>query len=84
LVSAGFEFRTSALISNASRSLARINTSCALGKDEVTLGYADDLLHGTHTWEVTRVDTMDDFSCLESYLDQDGKLAMSLWIVVID
>eukprot|EP00798_Chlamydomonas_sp_ICE-L_P020389 gene20389-biopygen29161 len=77
VLSVGFGFRTSTYyMSNEIKTLALVKADCVLGKGTVFKGSVDNLLHGEHSWEVARVDSLDDFSCLDSYLDEEGKLPM--------
>jgi len=87
VLSVGFEFRTSAAYMSASIQplpLAHVKADFLLGKGTVFKGSVDELLYGTHSWEVARVGTLDDFSCLDSYLDEEGELSMRLTFRTID
>eukprot|EP00798_Chlamydomonas_sp_ICE-L_P001530 gene1530-biopygen14381 len=84
VLSVGFEFRTAAYISKGIQLLAHVKAGCLLGKGNVHIGSVDNLVHSTHTWEVTRVDYLDDFSCLGSYLDKEGMLPVQLYLSTID
>eukprot|EP00798_Chlamydomonas_sp_ICE-L_P004801 gene4801-biopygen15096 len=84
VLSAGFEVRTSASISKGIQTLVHVKATCQVGKANVHVGDVDDFIHGTHAWELTRVDTLDDFSCLESYLNESGELEGTLGIYGID
>eukprot|EP00798_Chlamydomonas_sp_ICE-L_P004803 gene4803-biopygen15098 len=80
----GFEVRTSAFISKGVPTLVHIKASCSLCSDTAFKRDVDDIIHGSLAWELTRVDTLDDFSCLESYLNQSGELQGALEIRKID
>ena len=64
--------------------MVHVIVSCLLGNEEEYVRVVDDFIRGTHAWELTRVDTLDDFSCLESYLNESGELEGTLGIYGID
>eukprot|EP00798_Chlamydomonas_sp_ICE-L_P004799 gene4799-biopygen15091 len=84
VLSVGFEVRTSASLSRGGQTLVHVKASYQLYSRPAFKREVDDFVHGTHAWELTRVDTLDDFSCLGSYLNQSGKLKGSLRIDTID
>eukprot|EP00798_Chlamydomonas_sp_ICE-L_P001967 gene1967-biopygen14801 len=86
VLSVGFEYETSAYISTEGiQTLAHVKAECELGKGAMARSCdVHNLLCGTHAWEVARVDMLDDFSCLGSYLDRDGNLPCELTIWAIN
>eukprot|EP00798_Chlamydomonas_sp_ICE-L_P028532 gene28531-biopygen32457 len=89
VLSVGIEFATSAaFMSKGIETLALVKAECVLGKGTTYKGSVDDLLHGTHSWEVTRVNillgSLAWISCLDSYLDEEGNLPFRVYFSKLD
>eukprot|EP00798_Chlamydomonas_sp_ICE-L_P004802 gene4802-biopygen15097 len=87
VLSVGFEVRTAACISKGVQTLVHVKAYCGLCRvgNPVSMDKAvHDFIYGTRAWELTRVDTLHDFSSLGNYLHQSGEMKGRLSIYEID